>query len=116
MTNYFRRKVKKGSKTGKQIGYPTINLNIGDFSNHYSPGVYKCEVIIDSSSYIGALFFGPKISQKSNILEVHIMKYNRHIYGQYVRIKVGKKIRNPKQFNNLSELKKQITKDLKNML
>ena len=76
----FRRKVKSGSKIGKKIGFPTINLNIGNFSNHHSPGVYKCEVIIDNSSYIGALYFGPKLSHKGDTLEVYIINYNRHIY------------------------------------
>jgi len=112
----FLRKVKPGSKTGSKIGYPTINLNIGDFSKYHGPGVHKCEVIIDNSSYIGALYFGPKLSQKGNTLEVHIINYNGHIYGQYVQLKVGKKIRGPKQFSSLSELKKQVEKDLKNML
>jgi len=112
----FRRKVKPGSKTGNKIGYPTINLNIGDFSKHHSPGVYKCEVILDNSSYIGVLFFGPKLSQKGNVLEVHIVKYNRHIYGQYVWLKVGKKLREPKQFTSLKALQKQIKEDLKKVV
>jgi riboflavin kinase/FMN adenylyltransferase len=112
----FRRKVKKGSKTGHTIGYPTINLNVGDFFCHYPPGVYKCEVILDNSSHIGALYFGPKLSHKGNILEVHIINYNGHIYGQFVRLKVGKKIRGPKQFTDLSELKKQIGKDLEKVV
>lgn len=112
----FRRKVKKGSQTGKKIGYPTINLNIGNFSDYYKHGVYKCTVIIDSSSYIGALYFGPKLSHKSKVLEVHIIDFDGRIYGQFVQIKVGKKIRNPQQFSNLQALKKQIVIDMKNML
>jgi len=112
----FRRKVKSGSKTGQKIGYPTINLNAGNFSDHYCPGVYKCEMILDNSSYIGALYFGPKLSHKGNVLEIHIIKYNGHVYGQHVRFKVGKKIRDPKQFNSLAELKKQIGKDLEKVV
>jgi riboflavin kinase / FMN adenylyltransferase len=113
---WFRRKVKSGSQNGHKIGYPTINLNVGNFSDHYSPGVYECEVILDNSSYIGALYFGPKLSHKGNVLEVHIIGYNGHIYGQYVRLKIGQKIREPKQFNDLSELKKQIGKDLEKVV
>jgi riboflavin kinase/FMN adenylyltransferase len=112
----FRRKVKQGSKTGNKIGYPTINLNIGSFADHYKSGVYKCEVILDNASYIGALYFGSKLSHKSATLEIHIIKYNGHIYGQYVRLKVGKQIRGPKKFTNLDELKKQIGIDLKSIV
>ncbi len=108
----FRRKVKSGSKTGQKIGYPTINLNVGNFGDDFCPGVYRCEVIVDSSSYIGVLYFGSKLSHRGNILEVHIIGFNGHIYGQYIHIKVGKKIRSPKQFTSLEQLKKQIAKDL----
>ena len=113
---WLRRKVKSGSKTGKKIGYPTINLNVGDFSDHYSPGVYKCEVIIDNSSYIGVLFFGPKISHKGMVLEVHILNFDGQLYGHSVRIKIGKKIRNPIKFTSLTNLKKQIKEDLEKVI
>lgn len=108
----FIRKIKSGSKTGRKIGFPTLNFNVGNFGDHYKPGVYKCEVNLDNSSYIGALYFGPKLSHKNNVLEVHVVNYNGQIYGQYIRFKVGKKIRSPKFFSDLGELKKQIEKDL----
>ncbi len=108
----FRRKVKPGSRMGQKIGYPTLNFNVGSFADHYSPGVYKCEMTLDNSSYIGALYFGPKLSHKSNVLEVHVVNYNGQIYGQFVHFKVGKKIRSPKTFSGLDELKKQIGIDL----
>ncbi len=112
----FRRKVKRGSKAGQKIGFPTINLNVGNFSDYYRSGVYKCEVIVDNKSYIGALYYGPKLSHKGDTLEVHIINFNGHIYGQFIRIKVSKKIRSPKQFLDLPSLKKQIVIDIKNML
>lgn len=109
---FFRRKVKKGIALGRTIGYPTLNFNIGNFADYYKPGVYKCEVTLDNSSCIGALYFGPTLSHKSNVLEVHMVNYNGQIYGQFIRFKVGKKIRSPKTFSGLDELKKQIEIDL----
>jgi riboflavin kinase/FMN adenylyltransferase len=113
---FFRRKVKKGIALGRKIGYPTLNFNVGNFGDYYKPGVYKCEITLDNSSYIGALYFGPKLSHKSNVLELHIVNYIGQIYGQFVRFKVGKKIRSPKTFSGLDELKKQIEKDLKKVV
>ena len=113
---FYQRKVKKGSNTGNKIGFPTINFNVGNFAEHHSPGVYKCEVIIDNESYIGALYFGPKLSHKGDTLEVYIIGFDRQIYGQFVRFKIIKKIRFPKKFSKLNDLKKQIAIDLKNML
>jgi len=110
---YFLRKIKSGSQTGRKIGYPTINLNIGNFASYNPPGVYKCEVIIDKSVYIGVLYFGPKLSHKGNVLEIHIIDFQKQIYGQYIRFKINNKIRNSKKFNSLAELKKQIEIDLR---
>lgn len=112
----FRRKVKHGSKSGRVIGYPTINLNIGNFKNTFTPGVYACNLIVNKKPLKGALYFGPKLSKKGNVLEVFILDFSKNIYGSFVQLKVGVKIREPMSFNNLEELKKQIEKDLKKVI
>ncbi|MBU0577178.1 riboflavin kinase [Patescibacteria group bacterium] len=112
----FRRKVKPGSKTGQKIGFPTINLNIGSFSDYNKPGAYTCKVLIGKKEYLGALYFGQKMHHKAMVLEIHILNFSHKIYGQFITFKVGKKIRSPKQFTDLQELKKQIAKDIKSVI
>lgn len=112
----FIRKVKAGSKTGQKIGFPTINLNVGNFSGDYKEGVYKCNVYIGSKEYTGALYYGPKMHHKGNILEIYIMGFSKRIYGQFIKFKIVRKIRIPKVFKELNELKKQIEIDLKDMI
>ncbi len=110
---WITRKVQPGTKTGQKIGYPTLNFRIGNFSKHYSPGVYVCDVRIADKTYKGALYFGPRLTHRDNVLEVFVIGFSRKIYGQFIRFRVLKKIRKPKKFNNPEELKKQITEDLK---
>ncbi len=112
----FKRKVKQGSKTGRKIGYPTINFNVGNFVDYYQSGVYVCEIIINSKIYKGALYFGKKMHHKGNVLEIYILNFSHKIYGQFVQFKVSKKIRSPKSFSELSELKKQVGKDLRSIV
>ncbi|MBU0727974.1 riboflavin kinase [Patescibacteria group bacterium] len=111
---WIKRKVKPGSKTGQKIGFPTVNLNVGTFS--YKPGVYKCTIWVKGKEYIGALYFGPKMHHRGNVLEIHILNFSRKIYGEFVRFEVDKKIRSPKQFTDLEQLKKQIEKDFQSIV
>jgi riboflavin kinase / FMN adenylyltransferase len=109
----FRRKVKAGNKIGRKIGCPTLNFNVGNFSEFFSPGVYACEMKIDRKPYRGSLYYGPKINHPQNILEVHVEGFSRQIYGHLIEFKVCKKLRDPMKFDSLEELKKQINKDIK---
>jgi len=109
----MRRKVQKGTGIGKKINYPTLNFRIGDFKKCYNEGVYKCEVFIDNKCYNGALYFGPRLSNKKKVLELHVVKFDKDIYGKFINFKILNKIREPKLFKSLDKLKKQITDDLK---
>jgi len=107
---WIRRKVQSGTKTGQKIGYPTLNFHVGNFNR--PSGVYACEILIAGKSYKGALYFGPRLSHQGNVLEMHVVGFNKKIYGWFVRFRVGKKIRSTKPFNDLDDLKNQIRKDL----
>ena len=109
----YRRKVKKGTGTGRVIGFPTLNFNIGNFGEDHSEGVYMCEVEIENNTYFGALYFGPRLSTGKKVLEMYVIGFKNMIYNQSVRFKVLNKIRNPKAFSDLENLKKQIEDDLK---
>ncbi len=110
---WTRRKVQSGTKTGRKIGYPTLNFHVGDF-NH-PPGVYACEVLIAGKLYKGVLYFGPRLNHPGDVLEVYVAGFSKKIYGQFVRFRVGKKIRAAKRFSSLDGLKKQIKKDLRSV-
>lgn len=113
MKKYFRRKVNHGYKTGRKIGFPTLNFHCRQFGEHHTPGVYGCEVAYKNKSYLGALHFGPSVHEKAkNILEVHVLDFNKSIYGEWVKFRLLKKIRSPKKMNGLDELKAQIHKDI----
>lgn len=110
----FRRKVKLGSGVGRKISFPTINLNVCNFA--HPPGVYACSLIINDKDYSGALYFGPKIHHKGNVLEIYILNFSSKIYGKFIKFKVGKKIRSPKRFTDIQQLKKQIEIDIKSVV
>ena len=120
---WIRRKVKHGTQTGRKIGFPTLNLNVGNFAcpersrgnSTFSDGVYTCQIKIDGQIYKGALYIGPGFKRYKKVLEIFVIGFNKKIYGKFVSFKVGKKIRGAKKFDDLDDLKRQIEQDLKNL-
>lgn len=110
---WFLRKVQRGTGMGKKIGFPTLNFLIGSFGDHFSPGVYSCELRIGGKNYSGALYFGPQFSTQKFCLEVNVQDFEDDAYGQFVRFSVGKKIREPRTFGDLEKLKEQIGRDVR---
>lgn len=105
-------KVLEGLKTGRRIGYPTINV----FAEHIDIdfGVYACEVIVDGNIYRGAMHFGPKkiVGIAEPTLEVFLLNFKGDLYGREVTIKVYRKIRDTIDFEDFESLKKQIGSDI----
>lgn len=108
----FRRKVQQGQELGRRIGFPTVNLRVGNFGDHVKQGVYGCRVWHNGEQYQGLLHFGPKMGQRKRALEIYIHRFNKMIYGEWIAFTVGKKIRDVQKIGNLNELKKMITQDL----
>ncbi|MEK7098123.1 MAG: riboflavin kinase [Patescibacteria group bacterium] len=107
----FFGKVIEGDGKGRQIGFPTANMdNISHRINH---GVYLVEVIADRKTCKGLLHFGPKKTFNNKITaEIHIDRFDADIYGKKLKIKIIKKIRNIKKFKSVNDLIGQINKDL----
>lgn len=112
MHKFFRRKVQRGYKLGRKLGFPTVNLNVGHFGEHYSRGVYICRVHIRAREYPGLLYYGPKLAHPGKTLEIYIHGFSGNIYGRFIRFKVGRYLRAPKSFNCQAALQNQIQKDL----
>ena len=119
--------VEKGKQQGREIGFPTANLNIKKFLKP-PLGVYVTRLkIIDQKELensndwlpsISNIGTRPTVSGNSINLETHIIDYNNkdfdiNLYGKRIRVELLDFLRSEKKFNSLSELKKQIEFDTK---
>ena len=119
--------VEKGKQQGREIGFPTANLNIKNFLKP-PLGVYVTRLkIIDQKELensndwlpsISNIGTRPTVSGDSINLETHIIDLNNkdfdiNLYGKRIRVELLEFLRSEKKFNSLSDLKKQIEFDTK---
>ena len=112
--NWFMEgKIINGNQKARLINFPTANMKPG---NHILPkkGVYCVNVIFKGNSYKGIANFGerPTVKGVNLLLETHIFKFNRDIYGKELTVEFLTFIRPEKKFKNFKSLTTQIKKDV----
>ncbi|TDR18429.1 bifunctional riboflavin kinase/FAD synthetase [Marinicella litoralis] len=106
-------RVAHGRKKGRELGYPTINIELkrGGFPLH---GVYVTHVRIEGSVYqsVTSVGLNPTVGGNAKRVEVHVLDFNREVYGQTVEVLFYKKLRNEVEFDSLNELIGAIEQDV----
>ncbi|MDD6910629.1 bifunctional riboflavin kinase/FAD synthetase [Actinobacillus minor] len=105
-------RVAHGNKLGRTIGFPTANIMLNRLVTPLQ-GVYAVKIETKYGIYSGIANVGnrPTINGTKPLLEVHILDFNRSIYGEAVEVSFLKKIRNEVKFPSFEVLKEQIEKD-----
>ncbi len=108
-------KVQRGRMLGQKIGFPTCNIDIGNYVIA-KPGVYAVKIRINYRKKfykgIANLGYRPTFNQKKILLEVNIFNFSGNLYNKKLSVEFLKFIRGEKKFKGISELKNQIKKDI----
>jgi riboflavin kinase/FMN adenylyltransferase len=113
--------VIEGRKIGRTIGFPTANIK-PDSKYKLIPanGVYAVEVQLDDNVFPGMLSIGSNPTINTDIslrsIEVHILNFDKNIYGRKISVVFRKRLRDEKKFDNLEQLTKQIANDKQDTL
>lgn len=117
--------VVHGRGIGREIGYPTANIEPDRDKLLPRAGVYKVEIEgleedgqrnEDRRTAILNIGNNPTISNDSNTtLEVHIPDYDHNLYGRPLTLRFLRYIREERRFDSIAELQQQIAKDLRAM-
>lgn len=114
--NYFLKEtVVEGEQLGQRLGFRTANMIYPDNLVEIGRGVYKVKVEYNGETYSGIANYGirPTVSsQDKATLEVHILNFDKDIYGEKIKVNFLKKIREEKKFSSIEELKAQIQEDI----
>jgi len=112
----FSGKVVKGKGLGKEIGFPTANLEIDGRKFLPGEGVYAAWTSSEKFKYKipSVMNLGPQPTidpLSPSAVEVHLIDQNINVYDLKLTIQPIKKIRSQIKFSDLNELSKQIFKD-----
>ncbi|MFA4910144.1 MAG: bifunctional riboflavin kinase/FAD synthetase [Desulfobacteria bacterium] len=106
-------KVEKGKSRGKGLGFPTANLkSVEEICP--KPGIYAVHVSYRDQPYQGVvnIGFNPTFKDKTLSIEVYILKFNKDIYDEYIKISFVERLRDEKAFDSPETLVEQIKKDV----
>ena len=105
--------VVSGNQIGRQIGFPTANLQLDVSKLIPKGGVYAVDVMFDNVLFQGMLNIGtrPTLSGQKQTIEVHIIDFEKDIYGDTLVIRFRKRLRDERKFESINELKAQLELD-----
>ena len=108
--------VVHGDKRGRTMGFPTANVQELEGSFTPATGVYAVKILVQDEWYDGVCNVGYKPTfnnpdDKRLSIEVHILNYDKNIYGEDVVVGWYKRIRSERKFNGIEELISQIERD-----
>jgi len=112
----LRGTVEEGAKRGRQIGYPTANLDISDPRKLVPKiGVYAVRVHRSATgeTLAGMMNIGrrPTFDGMDVTVEVHMLDYSADVYGETLRVEFLRRLRNEKKFGSADELAAQLSRD-----
>ena len=112
----IRGTVVVGQKRGARLlGFPTANIDYPASSQATpKPGVYAVEVELGGEKLFGAANLGhnPTFGDAGITLEVHIIDFDREIYGMDIAVRFVDRLRDEKRFSGPQELALQIRTDV----
>ncbi|ANU13534.1 Riboflavin kinase [Planococcus halocryophilus Or1] len=108
--------VVNGDKRGRTIGFPTANVEPELGAVVPSRGVYAVKIRVQGDVYNGVCNIGYKPTfnnpdVKKQVIEVHILEFDKSIYGEMVEVEWHDRIRDEQKFSGIDELKQQIQRD-----
>ena len=114
-SNYFiRERVIKGKQLGRNLGFPTANMQVSPEKMKIKSGVYLTLTIIDKKVYPAITNVGaqPTFDGENYLIESYFHGYNGDLYDKILSVYFVERIRDIKRFSSEEELKIQLKKDL----
>jgi riboflavin kinase/FMN adenylyltransferase len=106
--------VVKGVGRGKQIGFPTANLQIHQDKLVPAHGVYAGHAWVDGRHYKAAIYIGsrPTFPEKEVTVEAYLLNFNRNIIGKNLKLELLDYFHGDLQFSDVDELIWRIKRDV----
>jgi riboflavin kinase/FMN adenylyltransferase len=107
--------VVRGEGRGHGLGFPTANLRVAERDKLIPPpGIYAVRAVLRGGTFRGALHLGPRPTFKGSppTIELHILDFDRDIYGEEVRVDFVEYLREIRPFATVEALIDQMRDDV----
>jgi len=106
--------VTHGDKRGRTIGFPTMNVYLGELVRP-ALGVYTIKVRVEDEDYwhggVANLGRRPTVGGADERLEAHVFDFDRDVYDKRVRVRLLRFVRPEQKFDSFEALTAQIAAD-----
>ncbi|MBT7928341.1 hypothetical protein HN682_00290, partial [Candidatus Peregrinibacteria bacterium] len=99
----------------KELGIPTINVNMAAVPEEMDDGIYACLVKVcdDDNIYIGVMHYGDRpVFNDTRACEIHLLDSYLESLPKEITITVMQYLREVQNFKGPEELKNQIEQDI----
>jgi riboflavin kinase/FMN adenylyltransferase len=105
--------VRRGDARGRELGYPTANLTLGDYQRP-KYGIYAVRVTLDDGSEhpgVASLGVRPTFEPPEELLEAHLFDFDGDLYGRGVEVALHAFIREERKFESVEALVAEMRND-----
>jgi len=98
--------VQRGDARGRELGYPTANLDLADYQRP-KYGIYAVRVILDDGTEhpgVASLGVRPTFDPPQELLEAHLFDVDADLYGRTIEVALHAYIREEKKFGDVADL------------
>jgi len=105
--------VQRGDARGRALGYPTANIEMGDYQRP-KYGIYAVRVTLDDGSEhpgVASLGVRPTFEPAQELLEAYLLGFEGDLYGKKIEVALHAYIREERKFDGPEPLAAQMRED-----
>ena len=105
--------VQQGDQRGRELGYPTANMVLGDYLRPRY-GIYAVRATLDDGSEhpgVASLGIRPTFDPPVELLETHLLDFDADLYGRKIEVALHAFIREELKFDSLDALVDEMKRD-----
>ena len=105
--------VQRGDARGRDLGYPTANLELGDYQRP-KYGIYAARVTLGDGSErsaVASLGVRPTFEPAQELLEAYLFDFDGDLYGERIQIALHAYLREERKFDQVDALVAQMKDD-----
>jgi len=105
--------VQRGDQRGRELGYPTANMSLGDYQRPRY-GIYAVRATLEDGSErpgVANLGVRPTFEPPLELLETHLLDFDGDLYGQRIEVALHAFIREERRFDSVEALVAEMRND-----